>query len=291
MLLFFIATKRNESLTAETNQFGALFLGGTWVLYEWGSPIIAKEGDAFNRIFSSLISIVICCNLFLALWSCILWITAIIYGSREDFVYNARNLIQFCNHMMWMTYISVTFGCGFALYLNLSEHLIDLIVISIFVGIIVLRGMMLMCDLQLKVSPLATYHQPFWLKIFTNIGFVFSAEKREELKEKALAEADFLKEKAKFRQEMRELDRLPDTSPRTSTIGVLLSTAAINLKRPDYDVAKFEINLEDDWFNEVEQLKNRSVECLAKYMPLRLAEEVHKLVRGMEVGVSVRGIS
>lgn len=245
----------------------------------------------FNRIFSSLISIVICCNLFLALWSCILWITAVIYGSREDFVYNARNLIQFCNHMMWMTYMSVTFGCGFALYLNLSENLIDLIVISIFVGIIVLRGMTLMCDLQLKVSPLATYHQPFWLRIFTNIGFVFSAKKREELKEKALAEADFLKEKAKFRQEMRELDRLPDTSPRTSTIGVLLSTAAINLKRPDYDVAKFEINLEDDWFNEVEQLKNRSVECLAKYMPLRLAEEVHKLVRDIEVGVSVRGIS
>jgi hypothetical protein len=281
--------RHNEiSLTVENNQFGALFLGGTWVLYEWGSPVVAKEGEVLHRIFSALISIVICCNLFLALWSCILWITAIVYGSREDFAYNARNLLQFCNHMMWMTYMSVTFGCGFALYLNLSENLTDLLVILVFVGIIVIRGMALMCDLQLKVSPLATYHQPCWLKIFTNIGFVFSSMRKEELKEKAIAEADFLKDKVKFRHEKRELDRPPDKSPRTSSIGVLLRTAASNLKRPDYDVAKFEINLEDDWFNEVEQLKNRSVECLAKYMPLRLAEEVHKLVGDIEIGVSVR---
>ncbi|KAL3827693.1 hypothetical protein ACHAXA_000566 [Cyclostephanos tholiformis] len=266
--------------------FGALFLAGTWLLYEWGKPRAIEGGEVFYRVFSAVISVVICCNLFLALWSCILWITAVIYGTREDFVFNARHLMQFCNHLMWMTYNSVIVGCGLALYLNLSPNWTDLIVISTFVGIVILRGTMLMCDLQLKVSPLATYHQPVWLKVLTNPGFVFSAKRREELKEKAVAEADFLKSKAHFRHQKKDTDPRPETS-----MGALLRTAAGNLERPDYDVAKFETNLEEDWFNEPDQLRNRSVECLAKYMPLRLAEEVHKLIGDVEVGVSLREIS
>lgn len=67
----------------------------------------------------------------------------------------------------------------------------------------------------------------------------------------------------------------------TSLIGGLLRTAAINLGRNDEDMSVYEERLEKDWFNEVDQLKGRSVECLSRYMPLRLAEEVHKLV-GMQ---------
>jgi hypothetical protein len=243
-------------------------------------------GDAFDRVFSAVISVVISCNLFLALWSCILWITAVIYGTREDFVFNARHLIQFCNQLMWMTYNSVTVGCGLALYLNLSPNWTDLLIISIFVGIVILRGSMLMYDLQLRVSPLATYHQPGWLKFLTNPGVIFSVKMREELKENAIAEAEYLKSKAHFRHKERDADPLPETG-----MGALLRTAAENLKRPDYDVARFETALEADWFNEPDLLRNRSVECLAKYMPLRLAEEVHKILRDVEVGVSVREIS
>ena len=256
-------------------------------MYEWGKPkAMSMGGEVFDRVFSAVISVVICCNLFLALWSCILWITAVIYGTREDFVFNARHLIQFCNQLMWMTYNSVTVGCGLALYLNLSPNWTDLLVISIFVGIVILRGSMLMCDLQLSVSPLATYHQPCWLKLFTNPGLIFSAMRRDELEEKAKAEAEYLKSKAHFRHKKRDTDPLPETS-----MGALLRRAAENLRRPDYDVARFETALEEDWFNEPDQLRNRSVECLAKYTPLRLAEEVHKLLRDIEVGETVRGIS
>lgn len=187
---------------------------------------------------------------------------------------------------MWMTYFSVTFGCGLALYLNLRSNLIDLIVILIFVGIVIIRGMSIMCELQLSVSPLATYHQPSWIKFFTHPRFILSSKTREELREKAVVESEYIQFKANFRQIKKELDSTPD-----SGICILLRTAAKNMNRPDYDVSKFETNLAEDWFNEVEELKHRSVECLAKYMPLRLAEEVHKLVGDIEVGVSVRGIS
>ncbi|KAL3781517.1 hypothetical protein ACHAW5_000733 [Stephanodiscus triporus] len=281
-----VRTEKVIMLAEAYTIFGALFLGGTWVIYEWGSPIAIEAGDVFNRIFSAAISVVICCNLFLALWSCILWITAIVYGSRGDFVYNARDLIQFCNHLMWMTYFSVTFGCGLALYLNLRSNLIDLLVILIFVGIVIIRGMSIMCELQLSVSPLATYHQPSWIKLFTHPRFILSSKTREELRGKAVVESEYIQFKANFRQIKKELDSTPD-----SGICILLRTAAKNLNRPDYDISKFETNLAEDWFNEVEELKHRSVECLAKYMPMRLAEEVHKLVGDIEVGVSVRGIS
>ena len=73
----------------------------------------------------------------------------------------------------------------------------------------------------------------------------------------------------------KELDRSSVTS-----IGILLRTAAENLQMPDCDISHFESKLKEDWFNESEHLKNRSVEFLARFMPWRLAEEVHKVVRG-----------
>ena len=71
----------------------------------------------------------------------------------------------------------------------------------------------------------------------------------------------------------KELDRSSVTS-----IAILLCTAAKNLQITDCDISHFERKLKEDWFNEVEHLKNRSVEFLARYMPWRLAEEVHKVV-------------
>ena len=64
----------------------------------------------------------------------------------------------------------------------------------------------------------------------------------------------------------------------TSSITTLLRTAAINLDRNDLDVTIYEERLEEDLFNDPVHLKGRSVECLSRYMPLRLAEEVYRLL-------------
>ena len=63
-----------------------------------------------------------------------------------------------------------------------------------------------------------------------------------------------------------------------SSVGTLLCNAAANLGRASKHVSLYEARLEEDWFNKPEHLKNRSAECLSKYMPLRLAEEVKRLV-------------
>eukprot|EP00956_Cyclotella_meneghiniana_P003514 scaffold4329_cov23-Cyclotella_meneghiniana.AAC.1 len=78
--------------------FGGLFLAGTWVLYEWGSPtnyeLTDEEGKALftdwtgnmARVFFLTMTFAICCNLSLALLSSILWFHAIVYGNRENFI-------------------------------------------------------------------------------------------------------------------------------------------------------------------------------------------------------------
>jgi len=60
-----------------------------------------------------------------------------------------------------------------------------------------------------------------------------------------------------------------------TSIGKLLRRAADSIGRFDFDVSKFEAKLDEDWYNDASELRNLDVEVLSKYMPRRLAEEVH----------------
>ena len=66
-----------------------------------------------------------------------------------------------------------------------------------------------------------------------------------------------------------------------NSIGELLRTAAVNLGRVDSDTSIYEARLEAEWLS-METLRGRSVEYLSKYMPIVLAEEVHRLIETKE---------
>ena len=100
---------------------------------------------------------------------------------------------------------------------------------------------------------------------------MFTKKGRQRLKGGAIAEANSIK--AHYKKNNN------NNRPGNTSIKDLLSTAATSLGMIDYDVGVFEKRLLGDWFNDAKQLKDRSVECLKQYMPLRLAEEVHKLVK------------
>eukprot|EP00579_Thalassiosira_antarctica_P018169 CAMPEP_0201951118 /NCGR_PEP_ID=MMETSP0903-20130614/56839_1 /ASSEMBLY_ACC=CAM_ASM_000552 /TAXON_ID=420261 /ORGANISM="Thalassiosira antarctica, Strain CCMP982" /LENGTH=122 /DNA_ID=CAMNT_0048494375 /DNA_START=492 /DNA_END=857 /DNA_ORIENTATION=+ len=107
--------------------------------------------------------------------------------------------------------------------------------------------------------------------------FYFSG--REKLRTRAKLRAHKLRKRAY--QERQKLDpRFREegnaSEYNVSSVGALLRTAAINLGRNDLDISNYEARLEEDLFNEADQLKGRSVECLSRYMPLRLAEEVQQ---------------
>ena len=82
--------------------------------------------------------------------------------------------------------------------------------------------------------------------------------------------------------ECEDNDDEPDTS-----MSALLYTAASNLStRHGHDFTTYISCLSEDLFTEVDK-KDRSVECLSRYMPLRLAEEVHLLVEAANIGVNI----
>ena len=62
-------------------------------------------------------------------------------------------------------------------------------------------------------------------------------------------------------------------------MGVLLKKAAANLGRASDDISAYEARLNEDWYDDVKQLKAMSVTFLARYMRYRLAKKVHKHVQ------------
>ena len=61
-----------------------------------------------------------------------------------------------------------------------------------------------------------------------------------------------------------------------SPIGRLLRVAADNIGKKDHDISQYEARLEKDWYTKTEELKSMTVDVLARYMPRRMADEVHR---------------
>lgn len=143
-----------------------------------------------------------------------------------------------------------------------------------FVAVVQLAGIKYVNDISFAVAPLSTYHQPRWIK-YVSYCRMYTKEGRTKLEGKAKAEANRLKADYYKRNQSDN----NDSRPCDTNINELLSTAATSLGMIDHNVSIFEVRLLRDWFNDAKQLQGRSVECLKQYMPLRLAEEVHKLVK------------
>lgn len=136
-------------------------------------------------------------------------------------------------------------------------------------------------DLLLAVSPLGFYHQPRWIQFLACPRAVVTRKGCEELKEKAKAEAEILTKKV-FQDNIM-IHTNNNGKRENSDIGQLLTQAAVNLGRGNYDVSRFEDCLEEDWLADREQLRHRTVEFLSNYMPFGLAEELHRLLECAEL--------
>ena len=102
---------------------------------------------------------------------------------------------------------------------------------------------------------------------------------RAELKVRAKLRAQELKKRAY--RERKKLDPTFDVEKRNATpIGDLLRAAAMNLNMIDSDTYVYEDRLREDWLFNINQLKDMSVDCLSRYMPLGLAKELHSLLLG-----------
>lgn len=265
--------------------FGALFAGASWTIYEWGR---ADEGSAVDdagvdRAFEFVMALAICFNLFLALFGANCWVGALIVeSSNQDFTFHSRKMFAFLHYLMVITAWLVELGLCIGIYKNLSPNWPETI-ITLTIAIVLKFGgeTYFGRDFLQTCLPLEFWHFPRWMQF---IAGPQGRGEREQLEARARLRARELRTRA--HRVRRRLDPDLRDGDGADSVGALLRVAAANLGRNDLDTSIYESRLEEDLFDEVHHLKGRSVECLSRYMPLRLAEQVHALVEAQEDSTS-----
>lgn len=259
--------------------FGSLFLGAVWIIYEWGSP----RGDFGNedinsavaRAFECLMAVALGCNVMLALCGATWWIMSITHNSsHDDFALAAMRPLRFLDFVLVATQNFVLFGLLLGICSNLSPNLPETIVAIAIVAALFIACIAITSEFIWATIPLEIYHWHLARRLI--LPWYWRKRGRTDLRARAQQRARELTERA--RRERKRLDpAFKAKDCHIGPVGTLLAKAAANLGTTDCDISDFEARLKEDWFSEVDHLKGRTVECLSGYMPLRLAEEVHRL--------------
>ena len=132
-------------------------------------------------------------------------------------------------------------------------------------------------------APLELYHLTLLSRLL-NFPQLLSAKNREKLKACAKDRVAELRERAHgeiSRSEPKNQSENIIINAQARTMERLLCTAATNLGHSSSEIPRYEARLKEDWFTEPEHLKGRGVDFLARYLPYRLAQEVHQLVESV----------
>ena len=268
--------------------FGALFLSGIWILYEYGSAKgYGGEGttELFNNVFEGVMAAALACTTFLTLFAAGWWVqTVLTLGSTSssDFINQLIKVLAACKYLLWGTITSTVVALFLALYSNLSPQWPGVIIIIAVFFAVFARLMYMNGRAQCKGTPLEFYHYPMWyrLTLLHPLGAHLYAfgEGKKDLLRRAKQEANEIKAKARY-QRRASLSKEDHFDVMDQTLSDVLRDAASNLGSPEYDTAAIEERLGKDWVLRTKQLKGMSVERLSQYMPYGLADEVHELVQ------------
>ena len=255
--------------------FGALFLNGTWFLYEFGG--VESGSVVVDRMFGAAMALALVSNMFMAMFSSFLWLMSVLFsGSCRNWVYGARDLLLFCHILLVCILLFTTLGVGLGLYANLRGRWPELAICEAFFLTVVVVGMHHVAMLVGKEIPLEYHHFPLWFKLAIMPFPLLTRSGRQEIRNGAKIRADELKARAFRERTMLDPKGSIASVKKRGSIYSLLRSAADSIGREDFDITQYESNLEKDWYSEEEQLRRLSVDTLSRYMPRHLAEEVHK---------------
>ena len=257
--------------------FGALFLTGSFVVYEWGSSLAygGSKNDVVDRIFECVMAIGITANLLLALVASFLWQFSVVHSAyHQSWVYGCRKFLHFQHHLQMLIMTCTIVGMGLGIYNKFSyyDYWIELAVCLFVLVLMTGTGLYLMSDLVASELPLEYYHLPLWFK-YSLIPFKsLTSKQRKEVRDAAMIRAKELKERA-YRERLlvKPKERSSDARNDDTPIGKILRDTAIELGRCNFDVSIYEQRLEADWFDDINDLKAMSADELSKYMPRKLA--------------------
>lgn len=213
----------------------------------------------------------------LALNSAVAWMISILYSSsNDDFVYNSRKSLRYMYGLLNCIVQLVAVGICLGIYSNLSPYWPETIVAIIIAVGLYISGFLQTRQLVLHCMSLEYYHLPRWMKIGTPVMWTYPKQKAK-VKLNAKARAERLKAGAYSRAVHRNSIQSGTIDKKSSTsLRILLESASTNIDMGDYDVSNFETRLKEDWFFETKHLEGMSVDLLSRYMPFRLAQEVHR---------------
>jgi len=264
--------------------FGALFLSGTWVLYEWGSSLGyggCSMHDSFachpglDRAFEAIMTMAITSNLFMAMFASFLWLMSVLFsGTHQNWVFGCRHLLVICHTLLCCVLVLTIAGVGVGILTKLAPNWPELVIAMAFFLIIAVCGVYQSSVLIATQLPLEYYHFPLWFKWGILPFPMLTKKSRDNIRAGAHQRAKELK--ARAFKERTVLDPSVSLKDSFSPIGRLLRVAADNIGKKDHDISQYEARLEKDWYTKTEELKSMTVDILARYMPRRMADEVHR---------------
>jgi len=214
-------------------------------------------------------------------------------STNDNFVFESQTMLTFLQNLLMFTSTLTSFGLFLGIYKNLGAHLPETIVTLVIAVLLYHTGNHYFGGHMAECMSLEFWHFPRWTKAMMGPTLLRKG-RRERLRARAGERARILRERARRQRGRRAMEdptrtrniphkkmngaRSNDSTDSTASIGTLLRTAAMNLGRDSQETTPYEERLEADWFNDARQLRGRDAECLARYMPLRLAEEVHRLL-------------
>lgn len=96
-------------------------------------------------------------------------------------------------------------------------------------------------------------------------------------KEECKRRAGFLKHLAKHERQRNNPSNTEEIES-DGDLTILLAKAAHAIGKKDADVQPYVDKLKKDWYDDVNSLRGESAEMLSKYMPRRLAKQVHQVL-------------
>lgn len=264
--------------------FGALFLAGTWVLYEWGSnwgEVCKNCPRELDGAFQVVMSLDIIANLFMAMFASFLWLFSVLFsGSDTNFVFQARYMCLFLHILLCTIFVLTSAGIAIAIYTKLAPSWIQMAIAHGFLLTSLFSGVWTTSFFLAEEFPLEYFHFPLWFK-YTLIPYPMLFQKsRQRIREGALQRAKDLRRRAyEERNILNDQDEIPVA---TTSSGRLLRSCADMLGKNRLDVQRYEAKLLEDWLDDVEDLTGLSANDLMRYMPRKLAEMVFSVLHSTE---------
>lgn len=197
-------------------------------------------------------------------------------SSQENFIWKCLKPITLLSHLMLFTTNILDIGLilGVISHFYGRDRLPENILCIALYCIINIYGERTYRKFLLDVMPLEIFHSPLISRLMAAQFHEVTKSGRSELQSLAEARAK------KLRRQYVEKGSIDTQQHNWGSLENLLRTAITNLGRMEsVDVAEFTVRLEKDWLTSESHIRGRNVEFLNKYMPLLLAEEVHRLLK------------